>query len=163
MSPGSVREKPRIALATACGEKKLQGDWPLHLLYKSARIKAVYSRKGSVPLYILSAEYGLVHCEEVRASYDRRMDVQRAEQLAPQVAETMRRHDWLVFFNAQTPREYGLCIERAADICGVPVAFVGWWPLGGLDECLLIAQQLSRGEAPDRSVRSLRVYGDSCG
>lgn len=148
-----------IALATACGERKRQGHWPLHLLYESPRVKALYSRKGNFPLYILSAEYGFVDCEEVRASYDRRMDLNRAEQLAPQVAEAMGGFDWVVFFNAQTPREYAFCLERASDICGVPVAFIGWWPLGGLNECLLVARHLSRGEPPETSIRSLRLYG----
>ena len=131
----------RVALATACGKQKRHGEWPMHLL--------------------LSAEYGLVHCDEVRASYDRRMDSERAEKLAPLVAEVMRRYDWLVFFNAQTPLEYARCLERGSDICGVPVAFIGWWPLGGLDECILVAQQLSRGETADSGMRSLRLYGAS--
>ena len=151
----------RVALATACGKKKRHGEWPMHLLYKSPRIGAVYNRQEDFPLYILSTEYGLVHCDEVRASYDRRMDSSRAEKLAPLVAEVMRRYDWLVFFNAQTPLEYARCLERGSDICGVPVAFIGWWPLGGLDECILVAQQLSRGETADSGMRSLRLYGAS--
>ena len=53
------------------------------------------------------------------------------------------------------------CLERGSDICGVPVAFIGWWPLGGLDECILVAQQLSRGETADSGMRSLRLYGAS--
>ena len=82
----------RVALATACGKKKRHGEWPMHLLYKSPRIGAVYNRQEDFPLYILSTEYGLVHCDEVRASYDRRMDSSRAEKLAPLVAEVMRRY-----------------------------------------------------------------------
>jgi len=131
------------------------------LLYESPRIKALYARKEGFPLYILSAEYGLVDCEEVRASYDRRMDRERAEQLARQVAQVMGCYEWLVFFNAQTPYEYDLCLERASDICGVSVAFIGWWPLGGLSECLLVARRLSHGEPPDCVIRSLRLYGVS--
>jgi hypothetical protein len=159
--PG-VRNR-KVALATACGAKKREGDWPLYLLYKSPRVKALYGRKAAFPLLILSAEYGLVDCHEVRASYDRLMDLERAEQLAPAVAEVMERYDCLVFFNPQTPREYRLCLERACDISGVPVAFVGWWPLGGLEECLLVAQELSRGKLPDHGIKSLDLYGVSHG
>ena len=95
----------------------------MHLLYKSPRIGAVYNRQEDFPLYILSAEYGLVHCDEVRASYDRRMDSERAEKLAPLVAEVMRRYDWLVFFNAQTPLEYARCLEDALTRAGPPEIF----------------------------------------
>lgn len=62
-------------------------------------------------------------CEEVRASYERRMDVQRAEELALQVAQVMGLHDWLVFVSAQTPWEYRV-VSRAGvghlqGACGV--------------------------------------------
>jgi hypothetical protein len=161
MSADLSRRTRRVALVTACGAKKRVGTWPLHLLYASPRIKAIHGRKGTFPLFILSAQYGLVDSEQERASYDRLMDLERAEELAPGVAEVMNRYDWLVFFKAQTPREYSLCLERASDISGVPVVFIGWWPLGGLQECLRVAHQLSHGEMPDGNIRSLRLYGMS--
>lgn len=163
MTSEPSRPNRRIALVTACGAKKRPGEWPLHLLYKSPRIKAIHGRKGDFPLLILSAQYGLIDCNEVRQSYDRLMDLERAEHLAPRVAEVMSLYDWLVFFNPQTPSEYSICVERASDIAGVPVAFIGWWPLGGLDECLRVAQQLLRGERPDAHVRSIKLYGVSHG
>jgi hypothetical protein len=161
MSADLSRHARRVALVTACGAKKRAGTWPLHLLYQSPRIKAIYGRKGGFPLFILSAQYGLVDCEQERPSYDRLMNMQRAEELAPGVAEVMGRYDWLVFFNPQTPSEYSFCIERASDISGVPVAFIGWWPLGGLQECLGVAYPLSHGEMPDRNIRSLRLADEN--
>jgi len=149
-----------IAFGTACGEKKLDAPAPMHRLYcKSPRIKAIYSRKRDFPLYILSAEYGLVEADETRAPYDRRMDLERARELAPAVADVLKDFDWFIFFNPQTPMEYTQCVKWAADLCNVRVAFIGWWPLGGLDDCLLIADALKEtGRLPENQIRSLEVY-----
>src|SRR5262245_13390129 len=84
MSADLSRHARRVALVTACGAKKRAGTWPLHLLYQSTRIKAIYGRKGGFSLFILSAQYGLVDCEQERPSYDRLMNMQRAEDLRPE-------------------------------------------------------------------------------
>jgi len=149
----------RVALATACGNKKREGDWPAHELYLSPRITALYWRKGNFPLYILSARYGLVHSEQVISSYQQVMDYERARELSAQVADVMRPYDWLVFFKAGAREEYASCIRLAATLSSVPVVLIGYAFMGGLQDCLTIVRDLAGGSLPPRNIRSLEVYG----
>ena len=148
----------KVAIATACGNKKREGTWPIHSLYFSPRIKALYSRKGDLPLYILSAQYGLIHSDQIVSSYQRVMDFQRAKELAPQVSSAMKQYDWLVYFKAGARQEYADCIKLAASLSGVSIVLVGYAFMGGLDDCLSTAAALRSGRLPDKSIRSLEVY-----
>jgi hypothetical protein len=156
-----VPEKLRVAFATACGDKKESGHHTACDLYKSPRIKALCSRRHEFdfPLYILSAEYGLVHCDAEIDSYNRLMTDDRARELAPTVASVMHGFDWLVFFKAGANGAYARCIRLAAHQSGVSVALVGVGFMGHWREALDIARQLRDGIAPQvGSLSSLEVY-----
>lgn len=152
----------RVAFATACGDKKETGRHAACDLYKSPRIKALCSRRSAFdfPLYILSAEYGLVHCDAQIDSYNRIMTDERARDLAPTVASVMRHFDWVVFFKAGANSAYARCIKLAAAESGVAVALIGVGFMGHWREAIDLAHQLRNGVLPTLgSVRSLEVYG----
>jgi hypothetical protein len=140
--------EPRIVLATACGDKKLEGAHPAHQLYRSPRIRALYRSRGDFPLYILSAKYGLIHSEQVICCYQMVMDEMRANELAPQVADVMRGFDRIVYFKGGARKEYIRCIKLASDLSGVPAILVGYGFMGAFRECSLIAEQLRRRHPP---------------
>ena len=157
-------ERPtlRVALAVACGEKKREGQCPACDLYGSSRIK-IFCRlrhEWDFPLYILSAKYGLIHADHIVQSYQQKMDLSRAEELAPQVAQIMKGFDWFIYFKGGAGPEYSACIRLAADLARVPVALVGYANLGEYRACISVAQELQRGGVPPPgSVKSLELIG----
>jgi len=152
----------KVALTTACGGKKRDGEWPACELYLSSRIKAFCNRRREIgtAFYILSAEYGLIHSEQRIRSYQRVMDLERARKLAPQIAEVMKQYDWLVYFKGGSRDEYAQCVRWASDVCNVPVALIGFKIMGEFQECLHLAERLYNGEVPQPGqFRSLEIHG----
>jgi hypothetical protein len=148
----------KVAIATACGNKKREGEWPAHDLYLSPRIKAVYRRRGDLPFYILSAQHGLIDCDDIIRSYERVMDWQRARAIAPQAASVLQNYDWFVFFKAGARQEYVDCVKLAAGMSNVSVISVGYGFMGGLQDFLSVARELEAGQLPSKDIRSLEVH-----
>ncbi len=153
-----------VALATACGHRKRDGEWPACQLYLSSRIKAFCNRRSKigVDLYILSAEYGLIPSDQRIQNYQRVMDLERAENLAPQAGNVIKQYDWLVFFKGGSRKSYAQCIRSASDICRIPVALIGFGFMGEFRECLQLAVKLQNGMLPEGGqFRSLEIHNPS--
>ncbi|MBM3905041.1 MAG: hypothetical protein FJ357_07925 [Thaumarchaeota archaeon] len=124
----------KISIVTACGNKKEQTAMPAWQLYKSPRIKAVHKRKGSHDMYILSAEHGMIPSEKVISPYNRMLDEKRLSELLPQVKNTIKNYDAIVYFKAGARKLYEECLRRACIECGVNMISFGFGFMGGINE-----------------------------
>ena len=87
-------------LVQSCSKSKKQTSEPISALdlYSGYFFKIIKKsrREGAVnsdiDLCILSAKYGFVKPDEKIATYDRRMDVQRATELGPTMRQELREH-----------------------------------------------------------------------
>jgi hypothetical protein len=135
----------KTMIVTACGERKNPMPMLAYKLYKSSRIKAVYNRGGSLDMYILSAEYGLVSAYEVIGPYERLMDEQRAEELVPSVAKRIQDYDCVIFFKGGARKAYLSCIKAACDKARKTLVTFGYAHIGGINELPKILGLLREG------------------
>ena len=138
-----LKEVPKIALITACGEKKDSKPMEAHRLYRSSRIKAVYNRRGMSDMYILSSEYGLVGAKKIIEPYDRIMDEKLARELVPSVMDKLRNYDYVVFFNGGSRRAYLSCIKETCERLNKPLIQVGYARTGGVKDIPRILRLLA--------------------
>ncbi|WP_268544030.1 DUF6884 domain-containing protein [Candidatus Nitrosotenuis cloacae] len=124
----------KISVVTACGNKKADIPLPAWQLYNSPRIRAIYNRKGSHDMFILSAEYGLIPAEKIIAPYNRIMDEKRAQELIPYLKEVIKDYDVIVYFKAGARRLYEQCLEKACQESGVKLVSFGFGFMGGINE-----------------------------
>ena len=135
----------KIALITACCAKKLHHPAPAINLYRSSRIKAVYNRSNGADFYILSAEYGLVPAQKIIEPYNTIMTPQRAKELAPKIAETLKGYDVVVFYRAGARKEYLKCIAKACRNAKVKLIVIGYGQIGDINKIPQIIKQLKSG------------------
>lgn len=93
-------------------------------IIKKARRDGDYT--DSVDLRILSAEHGIVEPNQEIGFYDRRMDSERAERLAPQISEQLSAaidndHDKLL---VNVGRGYREALEKAEEELNVPLYYI---------------------------------------
>lgn len=118
----------------------------------------MYNAAGGVPMYILSAEHGLIEAHQRLLPYQRVMDDERAHHLASQAAEVMRKYDWFVFFKGGSRSAYALCMRLASSMSGVPLVLVGYANMGHFRECITIALELRDSGKITTTAGSLEVY-----
>jgi hypothetical protein len=116
----------KILVATACGGRKNPGRHKAIELYRSPRIKAVYNRRNDCDMAILSAKYGLVDSEEIIESYEQILDVNRVEELLPQVISYIKNYDVVIYFKAGARSLYVELMNRGAIKAKKPVIFLGY-------------------------------------
>ena len=124
----------KYAVITACGNKKQSLPSPAWQLYKSPRIKAVYNRKGSHDMFILSAKYGLVKAEQIIEPYNRIMDDSRCEELVPGIKKIIENYDVVIFFKAGSRKLYEQCILKSCEMANVRVISFGFGFMGGIND-----------------------------
>jgi len=129
----------QTVIVTGCSAKKLPNAIvPAEDLYRSSRIsfcKRVAEEKA-LPLYIMSAEYGLVRSSDILASYDRIMDERRARELVDEVVRQLR-HDRItsvVFFSAGVNRHYRQLLEAACVRLDIEFRAIGTGCMQGAKE-----------------------------
>lgn len=90
--------------------------------------KAIRENKfnSDIDLCILSAEYGIVESDEVISWYDRRIDSERAKEIAPKVAQKLARivdssYDKLLI---NVGRDYLEALSQAMKELTVPVYYI---------------------------------------
>ena len=93
-------------------------------IIKKAMRDGVYT--DSIDLRILSAEHGIVEPNQEIGFYDRRMDSERAERLAPQISEQLsgtieNGHDKLLI---NVGREYREALQKAEEELNVPIYYI---------------------------------------
>jgi len=116
----------KILVATACGGRKNLGRHKAVELYRSPRIKAVYNRRNDCDMAILSAKYGLVDSEEIIGSYEQTLDVNRVEELLPQVSNYIKNYDIVIYFKAGARSLYAELMKRGAIKAKKTVIFLGY-------------------------------------
>ena len=125
-----------MALVTACGAKKEDTPQPAGRLYKSSRIRHLYKRSKELglPFYILSAKYGLINADSIIEPYDRIMTPERAAELLPQVKDTIKDFDLIIFYKGGARKEYRELIERACKETGTQLISFGYGNMGDIGE-----------------------------
>ncbi|MDW8434020.1 MAG: hypothetical protein RMK35_04360 [Aquificaceae bacterium] len=140
--------KRNIALITACGGRKSKTKTKAYLLYTSARIRHLYkqSKTLGVDFYILSAKYGLVHCEEEIEPYDEIMSKEKCKELKKEVMEKLKNFDSVVFYKGGARREYLECLEECCKELGIELLSFGFGQMGGIREVgsIIISRQGSQ-------------------
>lgn len=144
--------QPQTVLVTGCGAKKHEGIRPAQELYKSGRItfaKRLAAQKN-IPLFILSAEHGMICGEDLIAPYDRKMDRERSNELLNTVKCQIRyaRIESIVFFAAGVNKHYRQLLERAARELDIEFRAIGTGCMGGAKE-LPALLDIATGKKPE--------------
>ncbi len=126
----------KVALITACGNKKEKRRLPAGKIYKSARIRHLYrrSKELKVPFLILSAKYGLVEADREIEPYDAVMDEQRCKELKEQIKESLKKYEAVVFFKGGARKEYHECLKEACSEVGIKLISFGSGNMKGIKE-----------------------------
>lgn len=122
----------KILIVTACGGKQEAFPCPAYRLYKSARIKAVYKRRGDCDFYILSGKYGLLEHDKVIGPYGDIMTSEKAQQFLPQVIGKVKNYDLIIYFRAGARTAYLDCIKTACKRAGKTLIITGFAHMGGI-------------------------------
>jgi len=106
----------RKVLITACGSKKEAKAMKAGKLYKSSRIRHLYtkSKELNIPIYILSAKYGLVSGDEIIEPYDEIMDENKCTKLRAQIAQILKDFDIIIYYKGGARKAYHQCLEKVA-------------------------------------------------
>jgi len=121
-------------IVTSCGAKKRTKPMEAYKLYKSARIKAVYNRRGNCDMAILSAKYGLIDVNTIIEPYNKKMDEQSAIELLPQITKYINYYDQVIFYSGGSNKYYKLCIESACKIKGKKFTSIGYNIMGDINK-----------------------------
>jgi len=126
----------KVALITACGNKKENRKLPAGKIYKSARIRHLYrrSKELKVPFLILSAKYGLVEANKEIEPYDAVMDKRRCKELKEQIKEKLKKYETVVFFKGGARKDYYECLKEACKEVGVKLISFGSGNMKGIRE-----------------------------
>ncbi len=133
----------KIAIITACGNKKEPIPLPAHKLYKSPRIKTIYNRRQGHDMFILSAEHGLIPADKIIRPYNRLMDEQRCDELIPHVAESLQKYDVVIYFRGGSGLPYKRCVTEACDLAGVELDAFGSRMMEGIRD---LSEKIRRAE-----------------
>jgi len=136
----------KIALATACGDKKHNFRTQAYKLYKSPRIKTVYNRKNDCDMYILSAKHNLLPAEKVITPYNEIMTMKKAKQFVPIIADKLNNegYNWVVFFKGGANLNYLYCIRESckkAKINFISIGFAFQGDMGQLSEVIRLIKK----------------------
>lgn len=79
-------------LIVGCSQTKRQGEHDLTALqrYDGPVFRMLRNRVVRMPVFVLSAEFGLIPIDQRVDWYDRRMDAERARELGPQVRASLK-------------------------------------------------------------------------
>jgi len=137
----------KVALVTACGAKKETTPQPAGSLYKSSRIRHIYkkSKELGIPLYILSAKYGLINADTIIEPYDKVMTPERAAGLLPQAKEVIKNFDVIIFYKGGARKEYRELIEKACEETGTRLISFGYGNMGDIGKLDKILEEIKNG------------------
>lgn len=137
----------KTVLVTGCSKKKASGSTCEAVkLYQSTRITFAsrLAQKKGIPLFIVSAKYGLVGSDEVISDYDEIMSPEKAEHLIPTAIKQIQTAgiDKMVFFSAGVNKHYKTLLEKACHACGVTLEIIGTGCMGGAKELPFVIDDL---------------------
>lgn len=126
----------KVALITACGNKKENRKLPAGKIYKSARIRHLYrrSKELKVPFLILSAKYGLIEADREIEPYNAVMDSKKCRKLKDQIKRALKNYDTVVFFKGGARKDYYQCLKEACEEAGVKLISFGSGNMKGIKE-----------------------------
>jgi len=152
----------RVLVVTACGGRQEVSPHPAYQLYKSARIKAVYKRKGECDMCILSGKYGLLEINRVIRPYNDVMTPERAQQLLPQVIKKVKNYDVIVYFKAGARAAYFDCLKTACRSAGKVLVATGFAHMGGINDLLKIIKLAKEGKLEEIQKRFVHTVVIRC-
>jgi len=134
-------------LLTGCSGKKQEGaTCEAQDLYKSTRIsfcKRIAGEKN-VPLFILSAKYGLISGDRQISDYDKIMTEERAKELIDEVTQQLRLSNIksIVFFCAGVNKHYRELMSMACSTMGVDLTLIGSGCMAGAKELPMLIDEM---------------------
>ncbi len=138
----------KLALVTACGGKKEKTKRKAGLLYKSARIRHLYKRSKelNIPMFILSAKYGLISADDEIEPYEAVMTDEKCRELLPTLLEKLKDFDVVIYFRGGARREYYNCVEEAVNSLEKELIVFGYGNMGDIGKLSEIVKEVkSRG------------------
>ncbi len=133
----------KLALVTACGGKKEKSKRKAGLLYKSARIRHLYKRSKElkIPMFILSAKYGLVSADDEIEPYEAVMTDERCGGLLSTLLEKLKDFDVVIYFRGGARREYYNCVREAVDTLKKELVVFGYGNMGDIGKLQEIVEE----------------------
>jgi len=149
-----------VILVTACAGKKRNEPRPAMYLYISSRIKYTISvaNRYNIPLYILSAKYGLVCGYTIIEPYEQVMTSKRVIELLP---ETIMKLKYLkqqgletvVHFKSGARKEYADLLSSACKFANVDYVGIGHGNMGGTKELESVLARLTTQDNADNIIQ----------
>jgi len=141
----------RIVLITSCGKIKEKEPKPAGMLYKSSRIRHLYKRSKElgIPLYILSAKYGLIEADRVIDPYDQELDKKRLKELLPQVANILKNFDVAIFYKGGAKKYYLDLIREVCTKNNIKLIEFGYKCMGDIKKLDKILEEIRDGRFSD--------------
>lgn len=131
----------RVILVTACSGKKIDKPSPAMYLYLSTRIGQIrkIAREFNIPLYILSAKYGLVCGYTVIKPYEAIMTEKQMMLKLPETIDKIRflkdkGLKTIVYYRAGARKSYESLLYLATKYTEVEFISVGFGYMGGLND-----------------------------
>lgn len=150
--------KPKILVVTTCGARKHNEPKPAWQLYKSPRIRAVYSRRNGHDMCILSTKYGLVDAEKVIEPYEETLTKHRMTELIPQMVEKISGYDYIVYYRGGAGREYFNLMREACRRAGKTLVSFGYKFMGDVNELSNVLRLVEQGHLEGTSsIRSAQI------
>jgi hypothetical protein len=138
----------QTVLVTGCSAKKIDNSTTAAgELYKSTRISFAkrIAQEKALPLYILSAKYGLINQNDIISTYDQKMDEARVNELIPQVVKQLQydKIQSLVFFAAGVNASYKHLLSEACSEANVNFKQIGSGCMQGAKELPMLLDSVS--------------------
>ena len=136
----------RIALVTACGNKKEKTPQEAGKLYRSARIRHLYrrSKELNIPLFIISAKYGLVSADEIIEPYNAVMTDEKCKELKEKMLSKLRDFDIIIYYRGGARKTYLDCISEVAKELEKELIVFGYGNMGDIGKLTNILDFIRR-------------------
>ncbi|ADY74148.1 hypothetical protein Dester_1521 [Desulfurobacterium thermolithotrophum DSM 11699] len=135
--------RKRIALVTACGNKKEETPQKAWKLYKSARVRHLYrrSKELNLPFFIISAKYGLISADEVIEPYNAVMTDEKCEELKEKILSKLKDFDVIIYYRGGARKTYLDCISEVAKELGKELIVFGYGNMGDIGKLADILEE----------------------
>lgn len=133
----------RIALVTACGNKKEKTPQEAGKLYKSARVRHLYrrSKELNLPLFIISAKYGLVSADEIIEPYNAVMTDEKCKKLKEKILSKLKDFDVIIYYRGGARKTYLDCISKVTKELGKELIVFGYGNMGDIGKLTDILEE----------------------
>jgi len=136
----------KIALITACGNKKESTPTIAGKLYKSSRIRHLYKRSKelNISFFILSAKYGIVGGDEIIEPYNALMSSRRCQEIEETILEKLNNIEIIIYYKGGARKEYFECIQNIARKLNKKFIYFGYGNMGDIGKLKRIINEVRK-------------------